>query len=134
LSERKERVRSYWIALPVGMKLLNENDRDHRLKKAAAVRQIRHEAFEAAKTKRIPRLGRVRIRAVYHAPDNRRRDFNTGNWIPSIKPAIDGLVDAGVLADDSDKYVIGMELTRGAGIVKGGQLVIEIEEVDEASD
>lgn len=36
-----------------------------------------------------------------------KRDRDPVNWADSGKPAIDGLVDAGVFTDDSSKYVIG---------------------------
>lgn len=51
------------------------------------------------------------------------------NLFPSVKSAVDGLVDSGVLKDDSDRYVVSLEMLRGEGIVTGGQLVIEVEDV-----
>lgn len=41
-------------------------------------------------------------------PDRRRRDVH--NIMPTIKACIDGLVDACVLIDDSDKYLVGPDL------------------------
>lgn len=75
----------------------------------------------------IPRLEKVKIRCIYFAANNRRRD--TANLYPSFKAAIDGFVDSGVLKDDSDRYVTSLEITRGEGIVPGGQLVIEVIDV-----
>lgn len=46
----------------------------------------------------------VTITAEVRYPDNRRRD--THNLVPLVvKPCIDGIADAGLLPDDSDKYV-----------------------------
>ncbi|WP_194521947.1 hypothetical protein [Cellulosimicrobium sp. JZ28] len=52
----------------------------------------------------------VRVWAEFRFPDNRRRD--TPNLYPTIKPLIDGLVDAGVLLGDHDGRVEGPWLKR----------------------
>ena len=49
-----------------------------------------------------------------------------------VKSAVDGLVDAGVLKDDSDRYVVSLEMLRGEGIVTGGQLIIEVIDVGDS--
>lgn len=46
----------------------------------------------------------------FRFPNNRIRDCH--NLTPTAKPAIDGLVDAGVLPDDDDRYVLGVAFTR----------------------
>lgn len=48
------------------------------------------------------------------------------NLFLTVKAAVDGLVDSGVLKDDSDKFVRGHELLPGDHVVKGGQMVLEI--------
>ena len=118
---------SYLVELPIGLQLINANDRDHWRKSATKTATIRSVARGQAKG--IPRLGRVKIRVIYYAPDNRRRD--TTNLFPSVKAAVDGIVDAGVLKDDSDKFVVGYEILRGGHNVPKGQLTIEIIEVED---
>ena len=113
------------IELPAGIDLLNANQRYHWSKKANITSRLRYIAREAARGK--PKIGKAKIRAVYYAPDNRRRDVS--NLFPSVKAAVDGVVDAGVLADDSDKYVVSLEMVRGEENRAGGQLVIEVIEV-----
>lgn len=50
--------------------------------------------------------------AVYvHRPRNTRSD--AGNFYPTAKAAIDGMVDAGILPDDNDDYVTGPDMRRG---------------------
>jgi Holliday junction resolvase RusA-like endonuclease len=120
-------VNSYLVELPIGMQLINANDRDHWRKSAGKTATIRSVARGQAKG--IPRLGKVKIKVIYYAPDNRRRD--TTNLFPSVKAAVDGIVDAGVLKDDSDKFVVGYEILRGSYNIPKGQLTIEIIEVDE---
>lgn len=109
------------------MQLINANDRDHWRKSAGKTATIRSVARGQAKG--IPRLGKVKIKVIYYAPDNRRRD--TTNLFPSVKAAVDGIVDAGVLKDDSDKFVVGYEILRGAHNIPKGQLTIEIIEVED---
>lgn len=109
---------------------MNANDRVHWSKRANATATIRSVARGQAKG--IPRLQRVKIRAIYKAPDNRRRDVS--NLFPSVKAAVDGLVDAGVLQDDNDRYVKSLEMTRSPDNVRGGQLIIEIIDLDEVKD
>ena len=118
---------SYLVELPIGLQLINANDRDHWRKSAGKTATIRSVARGQAKG--IPRLGKVKIRAVYYAPDNRRRDVS--NLFPSVKAAVDGIVDAGVLKDDSDKFVVALEIVRGEWNVSKGQLTIEVIEVED---
>jgi crossover junction endodeoxyribonuclease RusA len=120
-------VNSYLVEMPIGMQLINANDRDHWRKSAGKTATIRSVARGQAKG--IPRLGKVKIKVIYYAPDNRRRD--TTNLFPSVKAAVDGIVDAGVLKDDSDKFVVGYEILRGEHNIPRGQLTIEIIEVED---
>jgi Holliday junction resolvase RusA-like endonuclease len=126
----------YRVEFPPGLKLLSANGRSSlravtvtsNWKTSRKTKIAIHEmAFDLAKKQRIPRLGAVRIRVYYYPPDRRRRDSpNILFW--SSKCAIDGFTEAGVLPDDSDKYVRGIEFIPGGRVVRGGQMVIEIEE------
>lgn len=118
-------TRTFKIEMPPGMPLLNANGREHWSKRASGTSTIRMVARNLSKD--IPRLEKVKIRGIYYAPNNRRRD--TSNLFPSVKAAVDGLVDSGVLKDDSDRYVVSLEMARGEGMVPGGQLVLEIIDV-----
>jgi Holliday junction resolvase RusA-like endonuclease len=122
-------VTTFRIELPAGMPLLNANGREHWTKRANLVSTIRMTARNLSS--HIPRLDKVKIRAIYYAPNNRRRDMS--NLFPSVKSAVDGLVDSGVLKDDSDRYVVSLEMLRGEGIVTGGQLVIEVEDMTDSN-
>jgi crossover junction endodeoxyribonuclease RusA len=122
--------RTFKIEFPAGMPLLNANDRIHWSKRAHLTSDIR--MLSRNLSSHIPRLEKVKIRAIYYPPNNRRRDMS--NIFLSVKAAVDGLVDSGVLKDDSDRYVRGHELLPGDHVVKNGQLVIEIVEVVECGD
>jgi Holliday junction resolvase RusA-like endonuclease len=69
--------------------------------------------------------GLVRITATVHIADKRRREVS--NLFPTFKACIDGFVDAGILADDSDAHVIGPDPRRGYD--KTPRIVFELTEV-----
>lgn len=119
--------RSFRVELPAGLPLLNANGREHWSKRANATKAIR--TIACGQAKGIPPLAKVRVKAIFYAPDNRRRDVS--NLFPAIKAAIDGaLVDSKVLPDDSDKYVKSLEIVRAEDNIPGGQLVIEVIEAE----
>jgi len=119
-----------WVLVfPAGTKILTANEmraKGHWSKFYTIIKSWRAMACLLAQQQKVPLMEKVKIRAVYHPPDNRRRD--TSNIFPTIKAAVDGIVDAGVLKDDSDKYVLSVEMVRGSNVALG-QLVIEIIEV-----
>ncbi|GAA1436419.1 hypothetical protein GCM10009616_36140 [Microlunatus lacustris] len=94
--------------------LLNANVKRHwrdRGKRAAWLRaaaQLEALAFRRRLAGGTPLQGKVRCEVLVAWPDRRRRDVH--NVMPTVKPCIDGIVDARVLADDSDKHLIGPDL------------------------
>lgn len=90
---------------------LNANDRRDRRRDNVLVQEFKARSSGLAKWKKIPRIGQCTITALLAFPDgNRRRD--AANYYPSIKAAIDGLVLAGVLADDDDRFVLALTIAR----------------------
>lgn len=62
----------------------------------------------------IPRnLTGVHLVMTFAWPDQRRRDV--ANLAPTAKALVDGLVDAKVLVDDSDRHITGPDLRRAVG-------------------
>ena len=122
-------ARVYTIKFPPGTELISANARDHWSKRATVTSHLRKQAFELARDQDLPSLGKVRIRAIYHPPDRRKRDSSNILFL-SAKAAIDGIVDAAWMADDNDRIVRSLELLPSSEVVKGGQMVIEIEEDD----
>jgi len=90
------------ITLPLPDKSLSPNARVHWAKKSKVVKAYRAAAFLAsfAATKG-QRLGwhNATYKAAFHWPNARRRDAD--NAIASIKSALDGIADAGVVLNDS---------------------------------
>lgn len=64
----------------------------------------------------LPRLQRAHVMVTIHWPDKRRRDV--GNWAPTAKAIVDGLVDAGLIPDDRDEHLVGPDLRRGTGTAR----------------
>ena len=119
--------RTFTIALPAGLELLNANDRGHWTRRRRVTATLREAATWLARQQRIPPLSRARITAVYEPPDRRRRD--APNWYPSFKAAIDGLSGRGgayqmIPAPD----VTALEMTCGSGAL-AGRIVLHLTEV-----
>lgn len=93
--------------------MLNANDRDH-FRVTSPIRKDWREKGELLGIKaRVADLGwqHARIDAYIHRPINSRSD--AGNFYPTVKPIIDGLIDAGLLPDDNDDHLAGPFLHKG---------------------
>lgn len=117
--------RTWRIEFPPKQKLLNANQRLHRMAEASIVKQLRTDAFKLARHAKIPRLEHARLDCVYEPPDQRRRD--AANWADTAKAFADGVVDAGVLADDDHTRVAGPFMHIGDPF-PGGRMVLIITE------
>lgn len=103
----------YTIALPPGMPLLNANTRNHRVADARIGKELRRAAYLLARSQKIPTLEYGHAFYLIHPKTvNRRRD--PGNWAPSAKAAIDGIVDAGILRDDNSRLLLGPDPRLGS--------------------
>ena len=89
---------------------ISANERTHWAVKAGKTKVWR--ARFAVEARDLPRMNRVHILAeIRNAGHSRRRDAS--NLAPTVKAAVDGIVDAGAIPDDSDQYVIGTEFRNG---------------------
>lgn len=70
----------------------------------AATREWRQAFYVLALQAKVPKLIAVQLEVVAVKRD-RRAIPDPGGILPAAKAAIDGLVDAGVLPDDTDQYV-----------------------------
>ena len=80
---------------------LSLNDRMHWRKKAGITKKVRAGVFLDAES--IPVLGWATVELHYVPRDRRRRDRD--NLVATLKPCMDGLVDAGVIPDDTPEYL-----------------------------
>lgn len=91
---------------------LSANERTHWSRRARVTRAWRSTTAALARDAGLPALQRAHVFAVLHHGDRRRRDpANSG---PTVKAAVDGLVDAGVLPDDDDVHLVGPDVRLGA--------------------
>ncbi len=119
-----------WTKPPMSM-----NDRMHWAQKAKLTKRIRSTARTLARAGRLPTgLDHVTVALVYRPRDRRRRD--TDNLMPILKALCDGLVDHGLVTDDTPHWMtkhmprLG-EPQKGAG----GAMWLELTwEVPEAAD
>jgi crossover junction endodeoxyribonuclease RusA len=119
--------RTFTIALPPGLALLNLNDRGHWAARYRRSQAIKKAAWALALQARIPRLERVSVTAEYQPPDRRHRDAD--NPVASVKAAIDGMVAAGCLpSDESPRYVATVTCSIGEPYPKG-RLVLHLAEL-----
>ena len=87
---------------------LSPNGRVHWSKKSRAAKAMRSTAqmvTRSALVHRNPQWERAEITYRFFWPDRRNRDFD--NFKTVMKPAVDGIVDAGLIADDNAKNLRG---------------------------
>lgn len=102
-----------WVIPPMTGTRLTANDRPHWAQRARATAEWRGLACGWAKSLRIPRLARAHILAEWLPYD--RRDRDPANAYPMVKACVDGIaIDAGVLVDDSARYLDGPDMRLGA--------------------
>lgn len=94
--------------------VLNLNDREHWRLKANKSKYIRQLAEQIARASRAPHLKRALLTVEIAFPDRKRRDSH--NWMATVKPIVDGLVDAGVLPDDDAEHLLGPDLRRAPAV------------------
>lgn len=87
--------------------MLNANDRDHWRVLGPIRAEWREKGELAGIAAKVADLGwtRARIDAYIHRPINNKSD--AGNFYPTVKPIVDGLIDAGLLPDDNDDHLEG---------------------------
>jgi len=124
LSKRIPMRRHITIDIPAPCDFINSNQRLHRMAQAKLTKTWR-QASAAAAQGIPPFTGKVHIIAHIFKP--RAGRYDTNNLAPTTKAAVDGLVDAGLLVDDSTEWVIGPDHRHGG---KGNaEIVLEIIEL-----
>ncbi len=86
-----------------GLPPLNANQRLHWRAQRPLVRLVRDTVEWRARAANIPACQRITVGLHYQPGDNRRRDAS--NLMPTQKPAVDALVRAGIVPDDTAEYV-----------------------------
>lgn len=84
-------------------KPLNLNARTHWAVKAKQVREVRQAAASLTLAAQVPPLQHISVELHYRPRDKRRRD--PLNLVAMLKPIEDGIVDAGIIPDDTPEYL-----------------------------
>lgn len=96
--------------------LINANHRSHWARRAARTAYWRQLAAWNANLHgrlRGADYTHVHVTVTITWPERRRRD--PANWAPTAKAIVDGLVDAGVVADDDAGHVTGPDMRTATG-------------------
>lgn len=109
--------------------LLTANDKHHWARKAALTKQLRRWGYLLGREERgVARFHLTRARVVFEFayPDRRRRDRH--NLAPTVKALMDGLIDAGLLPDDADRFLDGPHTVIADRLAAGrlGQTMYEV--------
>lgn len=89
-------------------KLITANDKMHWAARARHTKQLRQWGYLLGREgEGVERLGltHARVEVEFAYPDRRRRDRS--NLAPTVKALMDGLIDAGLLPDDADRFLDG---------------------------
>jgi hypothetical protein len=109
----------YVLHVPRTSGWLTANQRLHHMARARLSRQWRDAT--AWRCRHITETFTTGVRVVcelrFHG--NRRRD--PGNWAPTAKAIVDGMVDAGLFPDDNAKYVTGPDMRLGEPVATKGE-------------
>jgi len=105
-------ARKWTLTVPAPCEYINLNSRMHWAQKAKLTKAWRLCTRLTATAEALPtNLERVHIVAHIIKPTNRQYDAH--NLLPTLKAAIDGLVDHGLIPDDTNKHLIGPDLRQG---------------------
>lgn len=91
-----------WVLHMPFVKALSLNDRMHWAVKAKHTKPWREAALVLARAAQIPPCERIEVLLEYRPEQDRRRDAL--NLAAALKPIEDGLVDAGIIPDDSGEF------------------------------
>lgn len=118
--------RTWTLLMPYAEKMLTSNQRLHWRPEHQIRQQLRTDAVMTARAKRLPRLQRAAIFYVLH-PRSISRSRDPGNWAPTAKAYVDGLVtpnphrplERHLLPDDDHEHLLGPNPVMGAPVPTG---------------
>lgn len=100
------------LEIPKADEWINANQRLHWAVKSRRTKAWRQAAMIVARSAGLPKgLGRVHVTAQVWKSSKRRYDPH--NLYPTAKAIIDGLVDYGLIVDDSAGYLDGPDMRHG---------------------
>jgi hypothetical protein len=123
------------IELPLPARELHQNARVHFMRLANAKRAARYEGLLSGKSAQNGKRfewGKATVDMMFYFPDRRRRD--AFNYAAAMKYAIDGIVEAGLLVDDSWENLIPGRIERSPELDKHGRVLLHFTRLDGAND
>jgi crossover junction endodeoxyribonuclease RusA len=100
--QQETTLRTWTYDLNLAKPLTLNGSRGQHFARARKVKHLRWLSRTGAAAAGIPRCARVAVELHYAPRDRRRRD--PFNLIATLKPVEDGLVDAGVIPDDTPAF------------------------------
>lgn len=124
--------RTEWtIELPYHRPPLMDNARMHWAAKARVTAELRMCGWALARTANLPHLGRAQIMLGWQPEARRRRDVFGPT--PTLKPLVDGIVDAGVLDDDDvSRCLLAVQIEDQP--VKPGRLWLRVTDLSDQTE
>jgi len=104
-------IRQWTVTIPAPAPWLSANQRRDLRRQTPDRRAWRDAGKVYATLANLPKLQHVHLVAVLRFGSNRRRDPH--NYYPTLKALVDGLVDYGLVPDDSHEYLVGPDVRYG---------------------
>ena len=123
--------RVYTVEVPLPPRELSPNTYRHWRAVSKAKKEYRLDCYVAFKAAAIPTMGRIRVSLDFYngrIPGcDRYRPWDVGNAISSCKGLLDSLVDAGIVKDDSRRYMeLGPVRIFGTKQEHGGRSCVDV--------
>ncbi len=115
-----------------GSAYLNSNRVRHHYDTGRLVKEWRENAKGAALAAKLPTLQRAHVFAYVQFRDGRRHD--AGNWYPTAKACVDGMIDAGLLPDDADAHLVGPDMRPHPDVSRVPTIVFEIRDLEAVAE
>lgn len=109
------------------VEFINLNQRMHWAQKAKLTKAWRTMADLQATVDGLPK-GLDRVHIVAHITKPTARQYDVHNLMPTLKACVDGLVDYGLIPDDTNAHLIGPDLRQGGKGERGVTITITQEE------
>ncbi|MFJ3029853.1 hypothetical protein ACIPEQ_13500 [Curtobacterium sp. NPDC087080] len=114
------------LVLPYETPPLTANQRMHHMARHRHVKALRGTTTMLARAAHIPELPACRVTLTWFVQTRHRRDAD--NVVPTLKAACDGLVDAGVVPDDTPELMAKLMpvITHRPGVRQSLELLVEV--------
>lgn len=97
-------IHTWVLSLPYRTPPLSLNRKLHHMVEHRVKGELKQAAHLMARHLKLPQMKAITAELVWFKGDNRKADSD--NIAPTLKPILDGLVAAGVLADDDSTHVL----------------------------